>query len=111
VIDLKAPNFQPLDGLVSLMRASLARSSLFDQARSLTIVGTAFPSSMGAVKGPLQLVPREEWMLYKVLIACLPVGSRIPAFGDYAIAPPDLVQGDMRLLKPAATIRYTIEDA
>jgi hypothetical protein len=38
-------------------------------------------------------------------------GVRVPAFGDYAINHPDLLQKDMRLLKPSATIRYAIDDA
>ena len=40
----------------------------------------------------------------------LAAGTRSPAFGDYAIASPELPQGDMRLLKPSATVRYTVND-
>jgi Beta protein len=35
--------------------------------------------------------------------------NRRPAFGDYAIAPPDPFQGDMRPIKPSATVRYATE--
>jgi hypothetical protein len=66
---------------------------------------------MADVKGPTQLLPRHEWLLYKELIDHLPKYMRIPTFGDYAIAAPELPQGDMRLMKPSATVRYTIDDA
>jgi len=101
----------PLDDLATLLAGHLQATSAYEVARSLTIVGTAFPSSMGEIKGPTQLVPRREWLLYKALVDILPPHVRIPTFGDYAIAAPELVQGDMRLLKPAATVRYTTNDA
>ena len=66
---------------------------------------------MAEVKGPIQKISRHEWLLYKAVVALLPDGSILPAFGDYAIASHDLPQIDMRLVKPAATIRYTIDDA
>jgi hypothetical protein len=44
-------------------------------------------------------------------MATIPDGGRIPAFGDYAIATPNLPNLDMRKLKPSATIRYTVDDA
>jgi hypothetical protein len=110
ILDLKSPNFQPIAGLVQLIRGTLNGSSVFKGARSTTIVGTSFPSSMGEVTGPIQLFPREEWRLYKALIAAMPAGERIPGFGDYAIAAPDLPKGDMRILKPSATVRYAVDD-
>jgi len=111
VIDLQSPNFEPLDGLATLLANVLAASSdLFQAVRSLTIVATSFPPSMAEVTGPVQFVSRKEWLLYKALIAKLAPGTRRPAFGDYAIAAPDLPQGDMRLLKPSATVRYAVDD-
>jgi hypothetical protein len=110
VIDLKSPNFEPLDGLAALLLSVLSASPAFQVARSLTIVATAFPPSMAEVKGPIQFVSRREWLLYKVLIGILPLGARRPTFGDYAIASPELPQGDMRLLKPSATVRYAVDD-
>jgi hypothetical protein len=110
VIDLKSPNFEPLDGLATLLSNVLSASAAFQAARSLTIVATAFPLSMAEVKGPIQFVSRTEWLLYKALIGLLALGARRPAFGDYAIASPELPQGDMRILKPSATVRYAVDD-
>lgn len=110
VIDLKSPNFEPIDGLALLLSNVLTSSPSFTEARSVTIVATAFPSSMGEVTGPVQFIHRQEWMLYKALIGQLAAGVRRPTFGDYAIAAPDFAQGDMRLLKPSATVRYAVND-
>lgn len=110
VVDLKSPNFEPLDGLATLMSNVLAASPAFQAARSVTIVATAFPASMAEVKGPIQFIHRREWLLYKALVRQLAPGIRHPAFGDYAIAYPELPQGDMRLLKPSATVRYAVDD-
>lgn len=110
VIDLKSPNFEPLDGLATLLSNVLSGSPAFQAARSLTIVATAFPASMAEVTGPIQFISRREWLLYKALVDQLPAGTRRPAFGDYAIASPELPQGDMRLLKPSATVRYAVND-
>lgn len=110
LIDLRSPNFEPIDGLAQLMIAVLSSSDVFNAARSVTILATAFPASMAEVAPPIAFVRRREWELYKRLIALLPQGIRRPAFGDYAIAAPDLFQGDMRLIKPSATVRYATND-
>jgi hypothetical protein len=110
IVDLKSPNFQPIDGLAQLLAAILSGSTAFEAARSVTIVATSFPASMGEVTGPIQFLHRYEWLLYKALMPLLQPGQRRPGFGDYCIAAPDLAQGDMRLLKPSATVRYTTND-
>jgi hypothetical protein len=110
VIDLKSPNFEPLNGLATLLSNVLSVSPAFQAARSLTLVATAFPPSMTEVTGPIQFIRRQEWLLYKSLMGLLAAGTRHPSFGDYAIASPGLPQGDMRLLKPSATVRYAVND-
>lgn len=111
IIDLAAKNFDPLEDFVVLLAALLQGEPAFSLARSLVLVGTSFPASMGEVKLATQELPRLEWKLYKMLLAELPSTFRRPTFGDYTIASTDIPQGDMRLLKPSATIRYTIDDA
>jgi hypothetical protein len=66
---------------------------------------------MADIKGPSQTVTRSEWLLYKKVVAKLPAGFEPPTFGDYAISSADMPKGDMRLLKPSASVRYTINDA
>jgi hypothetical protein len=110
VLDLKSPNFEPEEGLVALTIAALTGATIFEQARSVTLAASSFPESMGEVTGPLQHWPRREWSLYRAVLASLPAGARVPAFGDYAIAGVSFAQGDMRILKPSATIRYTCNE-
>ena len=111
VLDLQSPNFLPTDGLASLIGGLLSGNAIFDGCRSLILASTSFPSSMGGIQVPGDTLPRREWFLYKTIIDNAQIGMRLPAFGDYAIASPDLVTGDMRLLKPSASVRYAIDDA
>ena len=112
IVDLGAPNFEPLDGFTKLVHALLSRLPYQDRWRTLTIIGTSFPETMAEVKRSPALLPRSEWLLYKTLAEKLvKQGARIPTFGDYGINHKDVPQVDMRLVKPSATIRYTIDDA
>lgn len=111
IIDLAAKNFEPLDDLANLICGLLQSDPVFSATRSLILIGTSFPASMGDVKGPVQTIRRMEWLLYKKVIATLPPTFRRPTFGDYTIASADIPKGDMRLLKPSASVRYAIDDA
>ncbi len=111
IVDLAAKNFEPLNDLVDLVSALFQSDPVYGQVRSLILIGTSFPNSMGDIKGPSQTVPRMEWKLYKQLVAGLPADFQPPTFGDYTISSADIPGGDMRLLKPAASVRYTIDDA
>lgn len=110
VLDLEAPSWDPEHVLVGIVSAALKGSSTMAEARSLTLGGTSFPASMKDVTGPLQFWPRREWAFYQAVLASLSAEDRTPGFGDYAIAGHGFARGDMRLLKPAATIRYTCDD-
>jgi hypothetical protein len=110
LLDLGAPNFHPIDGLATLVAGICRDSSAFSTCRSLTVIATAFPESMAMVTGPVQFWHRHEWLLYKSIVAKLPVGFAHPNFGDYTISHPEFAQGDMRFLKPSATIRYAVDD-
>ena len=112
VLDLGAPNFVPLEVFSGLLQSIIARIPYLARWRTFTMIGTSFPSTMGElVIGPQEVV-RHEWRLYKHLVgALLQAGRRLPTFGDYTIAHPDVAPLDMRKVKPAASIRYTVEDA
>jgi hypothetical protein len=111
IIDLAAKNFDPIDDLANLVVTILQSDPIYDNVRSLILIGTSFPASMADIKGQSQTIPRSEWMLYKKIVAKLSAGFEPPTFGDYAISSADMPKGDMRLLKPSASVRYTINDA
>jgi Beta protein len=109
VLDLESPNFEPLEAFTQMVRSVIARLPELNRWRTYTICATSFPRNMGQLKVGAQIIRRFEWLFYKKLLKTL--GSlRKPTFGDYAIAHPDPVRIDMRLIKPAASIRYTIKD-
>jgi hypothetical protein len=110
IIDLAAKNFDPLEDLADLIAGILQADPIYDNVRNLVLIGTSFPASMADIKGPSQTIPRSEWLLYKKVVAKLPAGFEPPIFGDYAISSADMPKGDMRLLKPSASVRYAIDD-
>src|ERR1051326_5767886 len=108
ILDLGAPNFTPLEGFSKVVEALIRRLSYLRNWRTFTLLGTSFPPSMAEIKLSPVSLPRNEWLLYRLVAANLAkVGIRIPAFGDYSINYPNSLPLDMRLLKPSATIRYT----
>ncbi len=112
VLDLGAPNFEPIDGFTKLVHALLSRLPYQDHWQTITIMSTSFPETMAEVRSSPSLLQRWEWLLYKKIAAKLAKqGAQIPTFGDYGINHKDFPQVDMRLVKPSATIRYTIGDA
>lgn len=108
IFDLGAPNFEPIAGFSKAVEALIQRVPHLNQWRTFTLMGTAFPQSMGEIKTSPAVVPRNEWLLYKLVAARLAtLEVRVPAFGDYCINHPTLLPMDMRLLKPSGTLRYT----
>lgn len=111
ILDLGSPNFIPLDGFVKVIQIIISKLPYLNEWRTFSILGTSFPETMGSLKEGTEIVPRYEWQLYKKLITNLMDAKlRLPAFGDYAITHPKILQMDMRVIKPSATIRYTIDD-
>jgi len=113
ILDLGAPtNFRPLDGFSKAIQAIVSKLPYLNGWRTFTILGTSFPKTMGGIRKGGEIVPRYEWKLYNILVDDLKkAGIRLPAFGDYAINHPKVLEKDMRPLKPSATIRYTIDDS
>ena len=112
IVDLAAPNFEPIEGFVDLLETLIRNMPFLERWRSFGLIGTSFPASMADLGLGASIIPRNEWRLYKLLLARLSAsGTRIPDFGDYAINHPDVPEVDMRLVKPYASVRYTIEDS
>lgn len=112
IIDERAPNFEPLDGFVSMLETIIRNLPYLNQWRSFALIGTSFPSSLSILKSnPQKIIPRNEWRAYKQLFFRLrSSGIRIPNFGDYAINHPEVSTADPRVMKTTANIRYTIND-
>jgi len=76
--------------------------------RTFTLTATAFPQDLSRIP-PKSITPirRSGWFIWNNLINS--EIKRKPAFGDYAIAHPELVEIDPRIMTMSANIRYTIE--
>ncbi len=113
ILDLGAPpNFVPLDGFAKVIESLIRKLPDLARWRTFTLIGSSFPPTMAEIKTSPVTIPRNEWLLYKLLVPSLSRAKlRIPSFGDYVINHPAVLQMDMRLLKPTGTIRYAIDDA
>lgn len=111
VLDLGKPSFHPIGEFARVIYNSAKKIPQIKVARSFTIAATNFPDSMGGLNQGINYVERLEWAFYSTYHSLLNSNDRIPWFGDYSIANPKLLQMDMRLVKPAASIRYTVDDA
>ncbi len=111
VLDLGAPNFEPVDDFAALVETLIKRLPHLRQWGSFALLGTSFPESLAGLPAGLSVLPRSEWRLYCTLLGRPGMRrSRMPDFGDYGVNHPKVIEGDMRLLKPSAAIRYTAND-
>lgn len=109
VIDYEATVLEPIGVFVKTFQSLFQLIPALNRWRTFTVVGASYPNSIATIKPPFSTIPRSEWIFYKNLR--LGIGERrIPTFGDYAIAHPELVDLDHRLIKPFAKLRYTIDD-
>jgi len=112
IIDQGASTFRPTSAFVRMMLALVGMIPMFNRWRTFTIVGTSYPDTISRLESPFpKLIPRQEWITYRALVNQLGSGTRIPTFGDYAVAHPDPVELDMRIVKPFAKLRYTIDES
>jgi hypothetical protein len=110
ILDLDAPNFEPLHGLAALVENTLLRVPHLAAWRTVTLLGTSFPSTMGEIDRGLNRVERREWGLYQLVEDRLSSrGVRDVLFGDYAVAHPAVLRMDFRKIGPAASVRYATE--
>lgn len=109
VVDFGANQFSSVALSMQMVKAAINMIPTPNQWRTFTICGTSYPQTLTAINQST-LIPREEWNIYKVLIQSLASNERIPTFGDYVVAHPDLIELDMRLIKPYAKLRYTTDN-
>jgi len=82
-----------------------------DSWRSFALCGTGFPADlMGLPPLTMSSIPRREWTLWTDIVSRRSL-SRIPSFGDYAIAGPQPSEVDPRIMRPSASIRYTSDQS
>ena len=112
ILDFGSANYLPIAAFTRTMGTLMGMLPALNRWRTLTIAGTSYPASIADIDPIVgyELRPRHEWAAYRAYVSSLGRDARIPTFGDYAVAHPDLVELDMRLIKPFAKLRYTIND-
>lgn len=110
VLDIGASNFLPIGVFARTLLGAIGLMPAIARWRTFTVAGTSYPDTHSQIPTPFGLVSRHEWVTYKALVALLPATVRVPTFGDYAVAHPELVSLDPRKIKPFAKVRYTIND-
>ncbi|MDH5548198.1 MAG: beta family protein [Gammaproteobacteria bacterium] len=109
ILDLEQPqSFEPYVTFSKALSHRIATIKQLSEYRSLVIIGTSL--QLSEVSKPGGKVQRHEWGLYKELLTNLVNTGQTPSFGDYTIENPKFISGDMRLMKPAGKVVYTIAD-
>lgn len=78
--------------------------------KTITLSSSGFPENLGGIlPRSIDTLPRTELDLRDELVARRRNIPRFPAFADYGICHPDILDFDPRVHTPSAAIRYTIE--
>jgi len=110
IVDLDASITSAIS-MQALTWATCLRAVSREPWRTLTIVGTSFPATLGAAEyRPHGRTPRYEWLAYKELLHTLAPSARKPTYGDYATSSPNTGELDPRMVDPNAKIKYTLDD-
>lgn len=89
----------------------LLQAAHADDWRTVTIAGTGFPHTLSSCRpDAVSLIRRVEWSVWLSVVGRIPRGGRIPTFGDYCIAHPELVDFDPVRMKVSANVRYTADE-
>jgi len=97
---------------VMTVRTGLQAVPRLSEWRTFTLASAAFPVDLsGFDQDSIESTPRTDWLLWTRLVGAGGHLARLPAYGDYAIAHPELVEVDPRIMRPSASIRYTTDDS
>ncbi|MCG7566561.1 hypothetical protein FIU82_01790 [Pseudoalteromonas sp. THAF3] len=111
LLDIKTVSFENKGALKERLVLALMQLNGLTAWRSLSMASTSYLASMSGIeKDKVITRPMLEFELWKELmrIAGLP---RLPAYGDYALAPAELdYSTPVEFMNPAATIRYSDEN-
>ncbi len=106
VLDFKYISQSNINTIVASAEHNINNIPNIDRWRMLAICATSFPENLSIVKAnTVEQIFRAEWAVWNELRK--KSLKRLPAFGDYAIANPKLLEMDPRLMKVSANIRYT----
>ncbi len=110
VVDFGAPNLVPISAFTRTVPAVMEMIPMLNRWRTFTVAATSYPTSIASVPRRFGTLPRHERVAYRDLVARLPSEARISLLRRLRRRPSELLDLDMRLIKPFAKLRYTIND-
>jgi len=108
IIDLQYVDASIASVLIAVLPNAMKAIAEFSSARTLTVLGTAFPIDLSDVSPGVGAIARAEWNLWTSLRS--KKLTRVPTFADYSIAHFDTRELDPRTMRVSASIRYTGKD-
>lgn len=105
--DISEDNLHDVANIATAFLSGLPNTSDW---KTITLSSSGFPENLGGVSPrSIKTLPRTEWSLRKELVLRKRNIPRFPAYGDYGICHPDLLDFDPKSHTPSAAIRYTID--
>lgn len=111
IFDLVDANFSEVENIADSIVGILESFPFWQEWKSFTVAGTAFPAS-NLIKEGTSEYARNEWRFYTTLVRKLEEGdhARVINYGDYSIVNPGYFEFNPKLMKASANIRYTHDD-
>ncbi len=111
ILDLKDADFSQMNDFAEGILEALSDFPHFKNWKTFTLAGGAFPG-MGKIKTEIELVPRNDWKLFKAVSVGLKTTAfnRPINFGDYSIVSAGYFEFDPKVMSISANIRYTHND-
>lgn len=111
LIDFKEVQTKQANMILLVATTILNSLTNVDEWRTLTIAGTAFPEDLSQFSPNSRgFIHRVEWSIWQALFSRRDKIPRMPTFGDYAIANPEIIEVDPRIMRMSANLRYTTDE-
>ena len=97
--------FGPLKVAAPMQLSQLPR---LKEWKTFTVAASGFPANLSDVNQySMDEFTRTEWLLWRHLQSERERIERLPAFGDYAVSHPELLEFDPRKMRTSPKIKYT----
>ncbi|UXZ55821.1 beta family protein [Halomonas sp. 7T] len=112
VLDVGSVGAAEIDRAVISCRHLLNQLPHINQWRTLVLAASGFPENMSGQGVGISTIQRADWLMWERVSQDYHNRrlERLPLYGDYAIAHPEIADLDPRTMQMSANIRYTSED-
>ena len=112
ILDVGYVGVAEIDRAVISCRHIINQLPHLNRWRTLVLASSGFPENMSQQGVGTSTIQRADWLMWSRVLQDYRNGrlERLPLFGDYAIAHPEVADIDPRTMQMSANIRYTSED-